>query len=49
LHNDNFNAIIKSKTAVEKGGCLAMMRYGIKDIRDLNSGNLKVLSQFNHE
>ena len=24
-----------------------MMRYGIKDIRDLNSGNLKVLSQFN--
>ena len=25
---------------------LAMMRYGIKDIRDLNSGNLKVLSQF---
>ena len=28
---------------------LAMMRYGIKDIRDLNSGNLKVLSQFNHE
>ena len=28
---------------------LVMMRYGIKDIRDLNSGNLKVLSQFNHE
>lgn len=28
---------------------LAMMRYGIKDIRDLNSGNLKTLSQFNHE
>ena len=28
---------------------IAMMRYGIKDIRDLNSGNLKVLSQFNHE
>ena len=25
---------------------LAMMKYGIKDIRDLNSGNLKVLSQF---
>ena len=25
---------------------LAMMRYGIKDIRDLNSGNLKALSQF---
>lgn len=25
---------------------LAMMRYGIKDIRDLNSGNLKTLSQF---
>ncbi len=25
---------------------LAMMRYGIKDIRDLNSGSLKVLSQF---
>ena len=28
---------------------LAMMRYGIKDIRDLNSGNLKVLSQFVNE
>jgi len=28
---------------------LAMMRYGIKDIRDLNSGSLKTLSQFNHE
>lgn len=25
---------------------LAMMKYGIKDIRDLNSGNLKVLTQF---
>ena len=25
---------------------LAMMRYGIKDIRDLNSGNLTALSQF---
>ena len=25
---------------------LAMMKYGIKDIRDLNSGNLKALSQF---
>ncbi len=25
---------------------LAMMKYGIKDIRDLNSGNLKSLSQF---
>ncbi|MDR0530896.1 MAG: phenylalanine--tRNA ligase subunit alpha [Oscillospiraceae bacterium] len=25
---------------------LAMMRYGIKDIRDLNAGNLKVLEQF---
>lgn len=25
---------------------LAMMKYGIKDIRTLNSGNLKVLSQF---
>lgn len=25
---------------------LAMMKYGIKDIRDFNSGNLKVLSQF---
>ena len=25
---------------------LAMMRYGVKDIRDLNSGNLKVLDQF---
>ena len=28
---------------------LAMMRYGVKDIRDLNSGSLKALSQFNHE
>ena len=26
---------------------LAMMKYGIKDIRTLNSGNLKALSQFN--
>ncbi len=25
---------------------LAMMKYGIKDIRDLNSGSLKVMSQF---
>ena len=25
---------------------LAMMKYGIKDIRDLNSGNLKALAQF---
>ena len=25
---------------------LAMMKYGIKDIRDLNSGSLKALSQF---
>ena len=25
---------------------LAMMRYGVKDIRDLNSGSLKCLSQF---
>jgi phenylalanyl-tRNA synthetase alpha chain len=25
---------------------LVMMKYGIKDIRDLNSGSLKVLSQF---
>ena len=25
---------------------LAMMKYGIKDIRTLNSGNLKALSQF---
>ena len=25
---------------------LAMMKYGVKDIRDLNSGSLKVLSQF---
>lgn len=25
---------------------LAMMKYGIKDIRDFNAGNLKVLSQF---
>ena len=28
---------------------LAMMRYGIKDIRDLNSGSLKTLEQFKHE
>lgn len=28
---------------------LVMMRYGVKDIRDLNSGNLKALTQFNHE
>lgn len=28
---------------------LAMMKYGIKDIRDLNSGSLKSLSQFRHE
>lgn len=28
---------------------LVMMRYGIKDIRDLNSGSLKTLSQFTHE
>ena len=27
----------------------SMMKYGIKDIRDLNSGNLKGLSQFKHE
>ena len=25
---------------------LAMMKYGVKDIRDLNSGNLRALSQF---
>jgi len=25
---------------------LAMMKYGVKDIRDLNSGSLKTLSQF---
>ncbi len=25
---------------------LAMMKYGVKDIRDLNSGNLKTMSQF---
>ncbi|MCM1507684.1 MAG: phenylalanine--tRNA ligase subunit alpha [Ruminococcus flavefaciens] len=28
---------------------LAMMKYGVKDIRDLNSGNLKALSQFTAE
>jgi phenylalanyl-tRNA synthetase alpha chain len=28
---------------------LAMMRYGVKDIRDLNSGSLKVLSQFKED
>lgn len=28
---------------------LVMMKYGVKDIRDLNSGNLKALSQFKHE
>ena len=25
---------------------LAMMKYGVKDIRDLNSGRLQVLTQF---
>ena len=25
---------------------LAMMKYGVKDIRTFNSGNLKALSQF---
>ena len=28
---------------------LVMMKYGVKDIRDLNSGSLKALSQFTHE
>ena len=28
---------------------LVMMKYGVKDIRDLNSGNLKALSQVRHE
>jgi phenylalanyl-tRNA synthetase alpha chain len=28
---------------------LAMMRYGVKDIRDLNSGSPKVLSQFKED
>ncbi len=28
---------------------LVMMKYGVKDIRDLNSGNLKALGQFQHE
>ena len=28
---------------------LAMMKYGIKDIRDLNSGSLKTLSQFTED
>lgn len=28
---------------------LVMMKYGVKDIRDLNSGNLKALGQFIHE
>ena len=28
---------------------LVMMKYGVKDIRDLNSGNLKALSQFRQE
>ena len=28
---------------------LVMMKYGVKDIRDLNSGNLKALSQFTDE
>ena len=27
---------------------LAMMKYGIKDIRDLNSGSLKTLAQFKY-
>ena len=28
---------------------LVMMKYGVKDIRDLNSGSLKAMSQFKHE
>lgn len=28
---------------------LVMMKYGVKDIRDLNSGSLKALGQFQHE
>jgi phenylalanyl-tRNA synthetase alpha chain len=28
---------------------LAMMKYGIKDIRDLNSGSLKCMSQFTED
>ena len=28
---------------------LAMMKYGVKDIRDFNSGSLRVLSQFENE
>ncbi|WP_322176047.1 phenylalanine--tRNA ligase subunit alpha [Acutalibacter caecimuris] len=28
---------------------LVMMKYGVRDIRDLNSGNLKALAQFAHE
>lgn len=28
---------------------LAMMKYGVKDIRDFNSGNLKALSQFENK
>lgn len=28
---------------------LAMMKYGVKDIRDLNSGSLKVMSQFTED
>ena len=28
---------------------LAMMKYGVKDIRDFNSGNLRALSQFENE
>ncbi len=28
---------------------LVMMKYGVKDIRDLNGGSLKALSQFKHE
>ena len=28
---------------------LVMMKYGVKDIPDLNSGNLKALGQFAHE
>ena len=28
---------------------LAMMKYGVKDIRDFNSGSLRALSQFENE
>ena len=40
--NTNVAVSIPAKSVTR----LVMMKYGIKDIRDLNSGSLKTLSQF---